>query len=99
MKAIQLFIKVIIKTSQISVRTLDHPVRHHLFGNVDVIPQEFLADPVKGKRIYILGIHDTCHVRDLSMVSFDVVWLSSANEYLNACILLETHSKLFLPVL
>lgn len=37
--------KVIIKRSQILVRALDHPVRHHLPGDVDVISQEFLANP------------------------------------------------------
>ena len=26
---------------------------------MDIIPQEFLADPVQGKPVYILGIHDT----------------------------------------
>ena len=55
--------EIIIKDSQIPVRTLDHPVRHHLLGNVDVVPQEFLTDPVQRKPIYILGIHDTCRQR------------------------------------
>ena len=26
---------------------------------MDIIPQEFLTDPVQGKSVYILGIHDT----------------------------------------
>ncbi len=46
METIQFFMEIIIKDSQIPVRTLDHPVRHHLLGNVDVVPQEFLTDPV-----------------------------------------------------
>ena len=44
METIQLFMEVIIKDSQIPVRTLDHPVRHHLLRDVDIIPQEFLTD-------------------------------------------------------
>ena len=60
MEAVQLFMKKIIKDSQIPVRALDHPVRHHLPVDMDVIPQEFLADPVQGQPVYILGIHDTC---------------------------------------
>lgn len=63
MVTIQFFMEIIIKDSQIPVRTLDHPVRHHLLGNVDVVPQEFLTDPVQRKPIYILGIHDTCRQR------------------------------------
>ena len=31
-----------------------------LSGDMDVIPQEFLADPVKRKPVYVLGIHDAC---------------------------------------
>ena len=46
MVAVHPVMKVIIKRPQIPVGTLDHPVRHHLPGDVDVIPQEFLADPV-----------------------------------------------------
>ena len=60
---IQLFMEIIIKNSQIPVRTLDHPVRHYLLRDMDVIPQEFLADPVQRKPVYILGIHDTCRQR------------------------------------
>ena len=59
METVQLFMEVIIKDSQIPVRTLDHPVRHHLLRDMDIIPQEFLADPVQRKPVYILGIHDT----------------------------------------
>lgn len=55
--------EIIIKNTQIPVRTLDHLVRHHLLGNVDVVPQEFLAAPVQRKPVYILGIHDTCRQR------------------------------------
>ena len=46
METVQLFMEVIIKDSQIPVCTLHHPVRHHLPGDMDVIPQEFLADSV-----------------------------------------------------
>ena len=63
METVQFFMEIIIKDSQIPVRTLDHPVRHHLLGNVDVVPQEFLTDPVQRKPVYILGIHDTCRQR------------------------------------
>ena len=45
---------------QIPVCTLDHPVCHDLSGDMDVIPQEFLADPIKRKAVYVLGIHDAC---------------------------------------
>ena len=60
METVQLFMKMIIKGTQIPVCTLDHPVRHYLLGDVDIIPQEFLADPIQRKPVYILGIHDTC---------------------------------------
>ena len=30
---------------------------------MDVVPQEFLTDPVQRKPVYILGIHDTCRQR------------------------------------
>ena len=63
METVQLFTEVIIKDSQIPVCALDHPVRHYLFGNGDVFPQEFLANPVQGKPIDIRGIHDTCRQR------------------------------------
>ena len=46
MEAVHPVMKVIIKGSQIPVGTLDHPVGHHLPGDVNVIAQEFLADPV-----------------------------------------------------
>ena len=46
MEAVHPVMKVIIKGTQIPVGTLDHPVRHHLPGDVDIIAQEFLADPV-----------------------------------------------------
>ena len=46
MEAVHPVIKVIIKGPQIPVGTLNPPVRHHLPGDVDVIPQEFLDDPV-----------------------------------------------------
>ena len=63
METIQLFMEVVIQDPQIPVRTLDHPVRHHLLGDVDIIPQEFLADPVQGKPVCILGVHNTCRQR------------------------------------
>ena len=46
MEAVHPVMKVIIKGPQILAGTLDHPVGHHLPGDVDVIAQEFLADPV-----------------------------------------------------
>ena len=46
MEAVHPVMKVIIKGTQIPVGTLDHSVRHHLPGDVDIIAQEFLADPV-----------------------------------------------------
>ena len=45
MKLIHLPVETVIKDTQIPVCTLDHPVCHDLSGNMDVIPQEFLADP------------------------------------------------------
>ena len=60
MKLIHLLVETVIKDAQITVRTLDHPVCHDLSGDMDVIPQEFLADPVKKKPIYVFGIHDAC---------------------------------------
>ena len=55
MKLIHLLMEPVIKDSQIPVRTLDHPVCHDLSGDMDVIPQEFLADPVKRKPVYDLA--------------------------------------------
>lgn len=46
METVHPFMKVIIKSSQIPVRTLDYPVCHYLPGDVDVISQKLLADPV-----------------------------------------------------
>ena len=46
MEAVHPVMKVIIKRPQISVRTLNHPVCHYLPGDVDVISQKLLADPV-----------------------------------------------------
>ena len=46
METVQFFMQVVIKNSQIPVRTLDHPVRHHLLRDVDIIPQEFLTDSI-----------------------------------------------------
>ena len=46
METVQFFMQVVIKNPQISVCTLDHPIRHHLLGDVDIIPQEFLTDPI-----------------------------------------------------
>ena len=60
METVQLFMKIIIQETQIPIRTLDHPVRHYLPGDVDIFPQEFLADPIQRKPVYIPGIHDTC---------------------------------------
>ena len=60
MKLIHLPVETVIKDTQIPVCTLDHPVCHDLSGDMDVIPQEFLADPVKRKPVYVLGIHDAC---------------------------------------
>jgi len=60
MKLIQFPVETVIKDTQIPVCTLDHPVCHDLSGDMDVIPQEFLADPVKRKPVYVLGIHDAC---------------------------------------
>ena len=46
METVHPVMKVIIKRSQIPIRTLDHPVCHYLPGDVDVVSQELLADPV-----------------------------------------------------
>lgn len=46
MEMVHPVMKVIIKRSQIPVRTLDHPVRHYLPGDMDVVSLELLADPV-----------------------------------------------------
>ena len=46
METVHPVMKVIIKRSQIPIRTLDHPVRYHLLGDVDIIPQEFLTDSI-----------------------------------------------------
>ena len=46
MEAVHSVMTVIIKRPQITGGTLDHPVGHHLPGNVDVIAQEFLTDPL-----------------------------------------------------
>ena len=46
METVQFFMEIIIKRSQIPIRTLDHPVCHYLPGDVDVVSQELLADPV-----------------------------------------------------
>lgn len=43
--------------------TLDHPVHHYLLGDMNIIPQEFLADPLQRNPVYTLGIHNTCHQR------------------------------------
>lgn len=45
-ETVQFFMQAGIKAPQIPVRTLEHPVRHHLLGNVDIIPQKFLIDPI-----------------------------------------------------
>ena len=46
MEEVHPVMKVIIKGPQIPVGTLDHPVGHYLPGDMDVIAQEFLADPI-----------------------------------------------------
>lgn len=54
----QLFMEPVVHDPQIPVSQLDHPVCHNLTGNVDVVPLEFLTDPIQWQAICVLGIHD-----------------------------------------
>ena len=50
--------KPVIQNSQVTVRQLDHPVRHNLARDMNPVSLEFLADPVQWKTIGIFRIHD-----------------------------------------